>query len=38
MDLMNTNFTPENAGKLLEQYGKDITWIDSFFVKRFSEQ
>ena len=34
MDLMNTNFTPENAGKLLEQYGKDLTWLGSFFEKR----
>jgi len=34
MDLMNTNFTPENASRLLEKYGKDITWMDSFFEKR----
>lgn len=34
MDLINTNFAPKNAGKLLEQYGKDITWEGSFFEKR----
>ena len=34
MDLMNNNFTSEKAGALLEEYGKDITWLGAFFEHR----
>lgn len=34
MDLLNTNFSVENASSKLEAYGQDITWLNSFFEKR----
>jgi len=34
MDLLNDNFTSEKAGIILEEYGKDITWLGSFFEHR----
>lgn len=34
MDLVNTNFTIENVTEKLQEYGEDITWNDSFFLKR----
>lgn len=33
-DLMNTNFSIPNVTFILEEWGEDITWNDSFFVKR----
>lgn len=34
MDLVNENFSVGNVTKELEKYGEDITWRDSFFLKR----
>ena len=34
MDLLNTNFSVENAGSKLQAYGQDIAWMNSFFEKR----
>ena len=34
MDLMNDNFSVSNVERVLEEWGEDITWNDSFFLKR----
>lgn len=34
MDLMNNNFTPSNAERILEKYGYSLDWMDQYFVKR----
>lgn len=34
MDLLNTNFSVESAEILLQKYGRDITWLESFFERR----
>lgn len=34
MDLLNENFSVKNVKEKLQRYGEDITWMDSFFVKR----
>lgn len=34
MDLVNTDFRPERVAGLLEDWGEDITWNDSFFAER----
>jgi hypothetical protein len=34
MDILNTNFTLSNAETILNEYGYDITYEDSFFVER----
>lgn len=34
MDLINTNFSIPTVTKLLEEWGKDITYNDSFFANR----
>lgn len=34
MDLVNTNFSLENTSSKLQEYGEDITWLNSFFEKR----
>ena len=34
MDLINTNFSVKNMSKLFKEWGSDITWYDSYFVKR----
>ena len=33
-DMINTDFSPENAGEALGRLGGDITAYDSFFIKR----
>lgn len=35
MDMANTNFSPERVEKKLKEWGKDLTWNDSFFAERF---
>ena len=35
LDLANVNFAPENVEPLLKRYGLDMTWLESFFLKRF---
>lgn len=35
LDIANVNFAPENVEPLLKQYGLDMTWLESFFLKRF---
>lgn len=34
MDLVNTDFRVERTAELLESWGEDITWNDSFFAER----
>lgn len=34
MDLMNNNFTPSNAERILAKYGYSLDWMDQYFVKR----
>lgn len=34
MDLINTNFSVDHMTELLEEWGSDITWYDSYFAKR----
>lgn len=34
MDMVNTTFSIENVEKKLNEWGEDLTWEDSFFVKR----
>ena len=34
MDLMNNNFTPSNAQRILAKYGYSLDWMDQYFVKR----
>lgn len=34
MDLMNENFSAEKVIPKLQEYGQDISWMDSFFEKR----
>lgn len=34
MDLVNTDFKPERVEELLNNWGEDITWNDSFFARR----
>ena len=34
MDLLNTNYSPEYANTILQEYGEDITWSNSFFERR----
>ena len=34
MDLLNTNFLVENVSAILEEYGEEITWFNSFFERR----
>lgn len=34
MDIANTCFSEENVSAILEEWGEDITWQDSFFLKR----
>lgn len=35
LDIANVNFAPENVEPLLSRYGLDMTWLESFFLKRF---
>ena len=35
LDIANVNFAPENVEPLLARYGLDMTWLESFFLKRF---
>ena len=35
LDIANVNFAPENVEPFLAQYGLDMTWLESFFLKRF---
>lgn len=35
MDMANTNFSPDRVEGLLEEWGKDLTWNDYFFLERF---
>lgn len=35
LDIANVNFSPENVEPLLMRYGLDMTWLESFFLKRF---
>lgn len=35
MDIANVNFAPENVEPLLNRYGLDMTWLESFFLHRF---
>lgn len=35
LDIANVNFAPENVEPLLNRYGLDLTWLESFFLKRF---
>lgn len=34
MDLINNNFAPANVEPVLAEYGYDLSWLDSFFLKR----
>lgn len=34
MDMVNTTFSIENVGERLKEWGRDLTWEDSFFAKR----
>lgn len=34
MDMVNTNFHPRRVAKLMEEWGMDMTWNDSFFLER----
>lgn len=34
MDLANENFSKENVAEKLQEFGKDLTWNDSFFALR----
>ncbi len=35
MDMANNNFSPDNMEPILEKYGMDLSWNDSFFLKRY---
>lgn len=35
LDIANVNFAPENVEPVLNRYGLDLTWLESFFLKRF---
>lgn len=35
MDMANNNFSLENVEQILNAYGTDLSWKDSFFLKRF---
>ncbi len=35
LDIANVNFEPDTVGELLELYGEDLSWMESFFLKRF---
>lgn len=34
MDLMNENFSLDNVSEKLKKYDRDISWLNSFFIKR----
>lgn len=35
LDIANVNFAPENVEPLLNRYGLNLSWLESFFLKRF---
>ena len=35
LDIANVNFAPETVEPVLNHYGLDLTWLESFFLKRF---
>lgn len=35
LDIANVNFAPEKVEPILNRYGLDLTWLESFFLRRF---